>query len=137
MDEINTSEVVEVRALSGLIRGEKVDGRKVYDPKVKRELVKLCLAPGVSIARAAMVNGLNANLLHKWINEHRLGKKPSKRRKAKPTSPEMLSVVVRPAPALAALPGATFEIELARGKVRINHPDAQTLRMVFDLLGAL
>jgi transposase-like protein len=135
MDEISASEVVEVPTLSGLIRGEKVDGRKVYDPKIKRELVKLCLGPGVSIARAAMVNGLNANLLHKWINEHRLGKKPSKRRKAKPTSPEMLPVVMKPTPARAVLPTTTFEIELARGKVRINHPDAQTLRLVFDLLG--
>ena len=49
----------------------------------------------------------------------------------------MVPIVVKPA--LAAKPIATsagLEIELALGKVRINHVHAQTLGLVFELLGA-
>jgi transposase len=46
-----------------LIVGRKQDGRCVYDPKAKRELVEACTAPGVSVARLALDHGLKANLL--------------------------------------------------------------------------
>lgn len=58
----NNSEV-----LSGLVVGHKRDGRCRYDPDVKQELVRRCLAPGVSVARMAMQHGINANLLRLWI----------------------------------------------------------------------
>jgi transposase len=49
-----------------LVVGRKQDGRCVYDPKAKRELIEACMAPGVSVARLALDNGLNANLLRTW-----------------------------------------------------------------------
>jgi transposase len=58
----NNSEV-----LSGLVVGHKRDGRCRYDPDVKQELVRRCMAPGVSVARMAMQHGINANLLRLWI----------------------------------------------------------------------
>jgi transposase len=58
----NNSEV-----LSGLVVGHKSDGRCRYDPDVKQELVRRCMAPGVSVARMAMQHGINANLLRLWI----------------------------------------------------------------------
>lgn len=51
----------------GLVRGHKADGRCVYDREAKRELVKRCLQPGVSVAGMALAHGVNANLLRKWI----------------------------------------------------------------------
>jgi transposase len=51
----------------GLIRGHKRDGRCIYDRKAKRELVRRCLQPGVSVAGLALMHGINANLLRKWI----------------------------------------------------------------------
>jgi transposase-like protein len=51
----------------GLVRGHKADGRCVYDRTAKRELVKRCLQPGVSVAGMALAHGVNANLLRKWI----------------------------------------------------------------------
>lgn len=58
----NNSEV-----LNGLVVGHKRDGRCRYDPEVKQELVRQCMQPGVSVARMAMQNGINANLLRLWI----------------------------------------------------------------------
>ena len=43
------------------------DGRCLYDPEAKRELVRICLQPGLSVAKVALEHGINANLLRKWI----------------------------------------------------------------------
>lgn len=53
--------------LIGLVVGRRRDGRCQYDPVLKQELVRRCLAPGVSVARMAMQHGIHANLLRIWI----------------------------------------------------------------------
>jgi len=50
-----------------LVRGRKSNGRGIYDKAAKRELVRRCLQPGVSLAGMALAHGLNANLLRKWV----------------------------------------------------------------------
>ncbi len=45
------------------------NGRRRYDPSSKARLVAECLLPGVSVSRVALDNGVNANLLRKWIKE--------------------------------------------------------------------
>ena len=42
-----------------------------YSNEFKRELVKACEAPGVSTASVALANGVNANLLRRWVSEFR------------------------------------------------------------------
>lgn len=54
-----------------LVIGEGRNGRRRYDKASKRELVKACLLPGVSIAAMALSHGVNANLLRKWIHQYR------------------------------------------------------------------
>lgn len=54
-----------------LVIGHKRDGRSIFDPQAKRELVELCLQPGVSLARAARECGVNANQLATWVRERR------------------------------------------------------------------
>lgn len=56
------------RLVTGFERGGK---RRRFDPQAKRELVQACLLPGVSVARIALEHGLNANLVRKWISDHR------------------------------------------------------------------
>lgn len=46
------------------------NGRCRYDPLSKARLVEACLEPGASVARLALDNGVNANLLRKWV-KHR------------------------------------------------------------------
>jgi transposase len=54
-----------------LVAGVERDGRRRrFDPQAKRELVQVCLQPGVSVARIALEHGLNANLLRKWISQY-------------------------------------------------------------------
>ena len=47
----------------------KVDsaGRRWYTVQFKREIVARCLQPGASVAGIAVGNGLNPNLVRKWI----------------------------------------------------------------------
>jgi transposase len=59
-----------IRLTRTLIVGHGRDGRCLYDPEAKRELVKACLPPGTSIAKAALDHGINANLLRKWISQY-------------------------------------------------------------------
>jgi transposase-like protein len=47
--------------------------RRKYSPEFKAELVAICQQPGVSVSAAALANGLNANQLWRWINEHKTG----------------------------------------------------------------
>ncbi len=53
-----------------LIVGHGRDGRCLYDPEAKRELVEFCLQPGISVAKVALEQGINANLLRKWIGRY-------------------------------------------------------------------
>ncbi|WGS84045.1 transposase [Methylomonas sp. UP202] len=54
-----------------LIVGHGRDGRCLYDPEAKRELVEVCLQPGLSVAKVALEFGINANLLRKWMGLYR------------------------------------------------------------------
>jgi len=49
----------------------KVDsaGRRWYTVQFKREIVARCLQPGASVAGIAVGNGLNPNLVRKWIEQ--------------------------------------------------------------------
>lgn len=53
-----------------LVIRKKRDGRCVYSREGKRALVAACLRPGVSVARIALLHGVNANVLRKWITHH-------------------------------------------------------------------
>lgn len=43
--------------------------RRRHSEEFRERVVAACRAPGVSVAAVALVNGLNANLLRRWINE--------------------------------------------------------------------
>ncbi len=44
--------------------------RRYHSREFKRQLVNQC-QPGVSVAGIAMANGINTNLLQRWIRQHR------------------------------------------------------------------
>jgi transposase len=53
-------------------------------------LVEACLRPGVSVARKAQENGINANLLRKWIGQYLL------ERERTPASVTLAELVIEP-----------------------------------------
>lgn len=46
--------------------------RRQHAPEFKQGLVALC-QPGVSISAVALANGVNANLLRRWVNQYSNG----------------------------------------------------------------
>lgn len=47
--------------------------RRTHSPAFKAEVLRCCDQPGVSIAAVALANGLNANLVRRWLNERNAG----------------------------------------------------------------
>lgn len=43
--------------------------KRTYSAETKVELLAACSAPGASIAAVASANGMNANVLHRWLKE--------------------------------------------------------------------
>lgn len=60
---------IDTELSARLITAHKSDGRCIYDRQAKRQLVQECMKPGVSVSRMAMLYGVNANLLRKWIDK--------------------------------------------------------------------
>ena len=50
--------------------------RRTYSAQFKAQLVAACLQPGASVAALAREHGMNANVLHRWLKEHRVGMHP-------------------------------------------------------------
>ena len=47
-----------------------IDGRRrrrIHSDAFKANAVALCMQPGMSMAAVAMANGINANLLRRWV----------------------------------------------------------------------
>jgi transposase-like protein len=54
---------------ANLIKAPRGRRRRTYSGAFKAQVVTACLQPGVSIAGVALANGLNANLLRRWVKE--------------------------------------------------------------------
>lgn len=119
-------------------------GRRTYSPEYKLEIVEECSVPGVSVAAVALAHRMNANLVRRWIVQHRKGclaRTPY----AMPTLlPVTLSAASAQAPlarAEAASPASkqtmpgVIEIELEAAHVRVRGAvDATALRTVLEVL---
>lgn len=51
------------------VKAPKRRERRRHSDEFKRQVVAASLQPGVSMAAVALSNGLNANLLRRWVNE--------------------------------------------------------------------
>jgi transposase len=117
----------------------------VYEWQAKLAIVREAMVPGVSLARVALRNGINANLLRKWVVKH--GEAASTT--ASTPKPPLLPVVVvpgvtptvakRPVPARqhdsTARERTPIEIDLPRGVLRFyGSIDRAVLREVIEAL---
>lgn len=53
-----------------LVIRRKRDGRSVYEPGAKRELIEACVRRDVSVAKVARACGINASQLGNWVRQH-------------------------------------------------------------------
>lgn len=58
-----------------LVKGGRIRRRR-HSEQFKAQLVAACRRPGVSIAAVALANGLNANLLRRWVAQSEAHSKP-------------------------------------------------------------
>ncbi len=87
-----------MRASSGEISGVGVSsvdsvGRRHRSDEFRRRIVAEALAPGASVAKVARRNGLNANLVFKWIRRARDGWVDGRRTRGARRSPESLEPI--------------------------------------------
>lgn len=54
---------------TNLIKAPMRRSRRRYTEEFKKQVIEVCLQPGVSMASVALANGLNANLLRRWVTE--------------------------------------------------------------------
>jgi transposase-like protein len=95
-----------------------------YSDDFKRQVVTTCLEPGVSTAAVALANGLNANLLRRWVVEATLrsGSPRSKTTALAPVHNHPTFIPVKfdpPAPAASA-PPADIRLELQHGATTVH-----------------
>lgn len=98
-----------------------------YSDEFKRQVMVACKQPGVSTAAVALANGLNANLLRRWISDSTLAGKPGAARQPSkavglPSQTQFIPLALQ---AHGAAP-ANIQLELQRGgtTVRVQWPVA-------------
>ena len=95
-----------------------------YEPSLKARVVAECSRAGSSIAGIALNHGLNANMVHRWLDEYEAGigwaKHIGRQAQFVPIAMEPSAVMQEPAAASHALPSGFIEIEVTRGKSRIS-----------------
>lgn len=96
--------------------------RRRYSEEFKAEVIRACRHPGVSIAAVALANGLNANLLRRWVTNAERGVQPVI--EAAPTinaqpahTPAFLPLQLA---APSRKPSPQIQIELCRGGTTIK-----------------
>jgi transposase len=123
--------------VEGFVVGQGVSGRRTYSVAGKRALAELCKRPGVSVARTALMHGINANLLRRWMVKYS-DAKASLIVAAPRLASAVLVPVSTPVPrtrrALVAS-DPSIEITFAAATIRVRgEVDARALNVVLDCL---
>ncbi len=112
-------------------------GRRRRSKQERRRIVEESFESGVSVARLARAHQVNANQIFHWRKLYREGLLADDAEKpAAEWLPVRLSDVAPEEPREVASGQAcgAIEIELPRGRVRIEGAEASTLRQVLELL---
>ena len=111
--------------------------RRRRSKQERRRIVEESLRPGVSVARLARAHQVNAKQIFHWRKLYREGLLAEQ---AEKPAAEWLPVRLadlspeEPGQAQPAQACGAIEIELPRGRVRIEGAEASTLRLVLELL---
>ena len=110
------------------------NGKRMYVHEFKLGLVRRCLEPGVTVSAVALEQGINTNLLRKWIDKHadEVGARP-------PLLPVTIAMdATTPSPTTTpAVPHecASIQIEVFGARLTLHGDiDPRRLRVVLDAL---
>jgi transposase len=125
--------------VEGLVTKLGANGRRTYSKSAKRALARRCTEPGVSLARMALLHGVNANLLRRWVVRYgkpRASLIADARVKAPPAT---LLPVTTTTPSVLRTPAPSesyIEIVLGAATVRVHGAvDAGMLDVVLGCVG--
>ena len=141
--ESSRPEVVAAASASGTVVPESKRRRRSIGER--RRVVEETLAPGASVARVARAHGINANQVFHWRRLYQRGLLGGKVRRPVGLLPvnvcesaeteAMVATYSGPAAAIHAMAPSAIQIELAKGRVRIEgSADAGLLRVVLECL---
>jgi transposase len=115
-----------------LIKAPMRRSRRRYTEEFKKQAIEACLQPGISMASVALANGLNANLLRRWVTERQEAVAGSVTlpdqhplEVAEPTTPGLVPITV----AMPEIPhSGEIKIEIHRNQtlISITWPVAQS-----------
>ena len=98
-----------------------------YSDEFKSQVVAACLAPGVSKAAIALANGLNANMLRRWVVESSQDSAGQLTKITSPlpaqATPDFIALKFAPPP-LVCQADIRIELQHARGAIQIHWPVA-------------
>lgn len=99
---------------------------RTYSAQFKAEMVAACARPDASISALALAQGMNPNVLHRWLREHErsgLHQLHGAALSQPPTVGDFMPLPL-PAPALAspsfASQSPVIEVELHQGDLHLN-----------------
>jgi transposase-like protein len=97
-----------------------------YSDEFKRQVVAACGAPGASKAAIALANGLNANMLRRWVVQSSQASHAQLVTTAKPlpsvqANADFIPVTLTPAPSTQA-GDIRIELQHAKGAIEIHWP---------------
>ena len=98
--------------------------RRKHSAELRAEVVDACRQPGASVAAIAQRNGLNANLVHRWLSQD--GRVDGVAGAAGRESGRVAAVVARPVVEFMALqipppaPVSDIRLELRRGAAQVT-----------------
>jgi transposase len=122
-----------VEVVEGLVVRAPPGGRRTYSVAAKRALVHSCLRPGVSVASTALANGINANLLRRWMLQYGPGGKSAG--PGTDVSLVPVSTVSAVTSRVSSSPESSIEIVFMNTTIRVRGiVDTRALRVVLDCL---
>jgi transposase len=118
----------------------KIPKRRRYSIAEKRRIVEESFQPGSSVARVARAHGINANQVFSWRRLYQRGRLGGNVRPA--PAAELLPITITdspaapvPAPTSVSMPPGVIQLQLPRGRLRIEGAvDPHSLRVVLELL---
>jgi len=101
--------------------------RRKHSPEFKAHVVAACSKPGVSSASVALANGINANLVRRWVRDAEVplrARTPIDAPKALPSAASIPTTaafvpVQLPAAAAPAAPPGDIRMEVRRGAMSV------------------
>ena len=97
--------------------------RRRHSAEFRAEAVAACKLPGMSMAAVALVRGLNANLLRRWVSEAERGARPAAKL---PDMPPFIPVgMSKTRPSISSDPPIRIQLRQGSTEVTIEWPMTQ------------